>query len=117
MNTYWDLETQRVAAEPTREGAWRVTLDVRARKVVYDSAGVETEVPMNDWVEIGVFTAAAAGEAVGEPLYVQKHRIRAGEQTITVTVPRRPARAGIDPAHLLIDPETGDNTGEVTVRR
>ena len=66
-----------------------MTLDVRARKVVVDEAGVETEVPMDDWVEVGVF-----GE--GEP-YMQKHRIRSGKQTITVTVPRKPARAGIDP--------------------
>jgi len=29
------------------------------------------------------------------------HRIRSGDQTITVTVPREPALAGIDPYHLL----------------
>ena len=48
---------------------------------------------MDDWVEIGVF-----GE--GEP-YREKHRIRSGQQTITVTVPRKPTRAGIDPQNLL----------------
>lgn len=32
---------------------------------------------------------------------MQKHRIRAGRQTITVTVPRKPVLAGIDPYHLL----------------
>ncbi len=74
-----------------------MTLDVRARKVVVDSAGVETELPMNDWVEIGVFAPAGEGEESGRPLYVQMHRIRSGEQTVTVTVPRKPARTGIDP--------------------
>jgi len=34
---------------------------------------------------------------------VQKHRIRSGEQTITVTVARQLAQAGIDPYHLLIN--------------
>jgi ABC-2 type transport system permease protein len=34
---------------------------VQARKKVCDSAGVETEVPMDEWVEIGVF---APGETV-----------------------------------------------------
>jgi len=29
-----------------------VTLDERACEVVADSAGVETEVPMDEWVEI-----------------------------------------------------------------
>ena len=32
---------------------------------------------------------------------MQLHRIRSGEQTITVTVPREPVLAGIDPYHLL----------------
>jgi ABC-2 type transport system permease protein len=37
-----------------------------------------------------------------EPLR-QKFRIRSGKQTITVTVPQKPVRAGIDPRHLLSD--------------
>jgi hypothetical protein len=107
-NTFWHLETDRVMAQQTKAGAWRVTLDVQARKVVVDEAGVETEVPMDDWMEVGVFYA-------GEP-YLQKHRIRSGKQTITVTVPRKPARAGIDPRHLLSDlGETDDNIKVVKI--
>jgi len=44
------------------------------------------------------------------------HRIRSTEQTITVTVPRKPAHAGIDPYHLLIDREMDDNIEEVKVK-
>ena len=77
---------------------------MQARKVVVDSAGAETEVPMDDLVEVGVFAAAEDG-GLGEPLYLRMHRIRSGEQRITVTVPRQPARAGIDPRNLLIDVE------------
>ena len=115
-NTFWELETEGATAEETDAGAWQVTLDVRARKVVVDEAGVETEVPMDDWVEIGVFAPAEEGKDSGEPLYVQMHRIRPGEQTITVTVPRKPARAGIDPDNLLIDLETDDNIRSVKVK-
>ena len=93
-----------------------MTLDVRARKVVVDSAGVKTPVPMDDWVEIGVFAPAEEGDEPGKPLYLQKHGVRSAKQTITVTVPRRPARAGIDPNHLLIDWETHDNINEVRVK-
>jgi ABC-2 type transport system permease protein len=78
-----------------------VTLDVRARKTVYDSAGVVTEVPMDEWVPIGVFGPAREGDSSGEALYLRMHRVRSGEMTITVTVPRKPARAGVDPYHLL----------------
>jgi ABC-type transport system involved in multi-copper enzyme maturation permease subunit len=110
-NSYWELATDSAVAEPVGGGAWRVTLDVRARKVAVDSAGVETERPMDDVVEIGVY--AADGAADGRPLYRRTHRVRAGRQRITVTVPGRPARAGIDPRHLLPDDEPGDNTRAV----
>jgi hypothetical protein len=59
-----------------------VTLDVKARKVVVDTEGLETEVPMDDLIEAGVFAAAKTG-GPGEPLYLQMHRLRSGEQRIT----------------------------------
>jgi ABC-2 type transport system permease protein len=88
---------------------------VRGRKVVVDEAGVETEVPMDDWVEVGVFAPAEEGEEIGKALYVQMHRIRSGPQRITVIVPTRPAWAGIDPRYLLIDLEPGDNVEEIKI--
>ncbi|HEV2149638.1 MAG TPA: M1 family aminopeptidase, partial [Longimicrobiaceae bacterium] len=111
-NTYWELAAERATAEQTEAGTWRVTLDVRARKVTVDTAGVETEVPMDDLVEVGVF-AAGRGGGRGEPLYLRMHRVGSGEQRITVTVPREPARAGIDPRSLLIEVKTGDNVEDV----
>ncbi len=116
-NTLWELETVRAVAEETGAGAWQVTLNVRAGKLVVDTADVETDVPMGDWVQIGVFARAEEGEELGGPLYVQMHRVRGGDQTITVTVPRKPARAGIDPYHLLIDLELDDNVRDVTTTR
>jgi ABC-2 type transport system permease protein len=100
--TLWDLRTSGARAEPAGGGSYRVTLNVDVRKVRSDSIGNDTEVPMNDLVEVGVFAAAGKGEALGRPLYLRKHRLRSGQHTITVTVPGRPARAGIDPYHKLI---------------
>jgi aminopeptidase N len=108
MNTFWTFDTKQATAVQTEAGTWRVTLDVDARKVVADSAGVETEMPMRELVEIGIFAPASLGEILGKPLHVQKHRIRSGRQTITVVVPHKPARGGIDPYNLL-DWEEGDN--------
>jgi len=108
VNTFWTFDTKQGTAEQTGARSWRVTLDVEARKVVVDSAGVETKLPMDEWVEIGIFAAAEPGESLGKPLYVHKHRIRSGKQTITVTLAHKPDRAGIDPYNLL-DWETGDN--------
>ncbi|GLC26926.1 ABC transporter permease/M1 family aminopeptidase [Roseisolibacter agri] len=112
-NAYWQLATERATAEPMAGGAWRVTMDVKARKVVVDSLGIETELPMDDLVEIGVQAAGRDGEP-GAPLYRRLHRVRGGTQRIVVTVPARPARAGLDPRHLLIDVGPGDNVSDVT---
>jgi ABC-2 type transport system permease protein len=107
VNTFWTFDTKQATAVETTSG-WQVTFEVEAHKVDADSAGKETERPMAEWVEIGIFAPAAPGEMLGKPLYVQKHRVRSGAQTITVTVPERPARGGIDPYNLL-DWEEGDN--------
>ena len=116
VNTFWELKAERVTAVETEAGTWHVTLDVQARKMVYDSAGVETEVPMDELVEIGVFgSPEEGGDALSQPLYVQMHRIRSGEQTITVTVPREPLLAGIDPYHLLDWEAPGDDDNLVNV--
>ena len=108
-NTYWDLQTKRIAVEEAGAGAWRVTLDVTARKTVVDTLGFQKELPMNDLIEVGVY-APAAGDSVGKPLYLRRHRMHAGEQQIVVAVRSRPGRGGIDPRNLLIDVEPSDNT-------
>jgi hypothetical protein len=100
VNAYWSFRADRVSAEEKPDGNWQVTLDVTAHKVVADSAGVETEAPLNEWIEIGVFAPSEIGE-MASPLYLQRHLIRTGRQRIVVTVPRRPLLAGIDPRHLL----------------
>ncbi len=110
--TVWEVETERAVVEPTGDGAYRVTLDIVARKLRADSIGRETEVPLDDVVEIGVF-GADAGDRRGELLYRGLHRIRSGAQSITVIVTGEPARAGIDPWRRLIDRRRDDNVVDV----
>ncbi|MCE6991122.1 M1 family aminopeptidase [Dyadobacter sp. CY323] len=109
QNTFWELETKEAIAKKTITGSWQVTLEIQAGKQVVDSAGVETNLPLNDWVEIGVFAAGEEGKEPGKPLYLQKHYLHSTTQTIQVMVPQKPARAGIDPNHLLIDWKMDDN--------
>ena len=117
VNTVWAFETERVTAAQQADGSWQVRLDVQARKVVVDEAGVETAAPLDELVAIGVFAPAEEEDELGEPLYTQMHRIRTGAQTITVTVPTQPILAGIDPYHLLdvIELENDDNIQQVEI--
>jgi ABC-2 type transport system permease protein len=97
------------SAGATGDGRSEVTLDIDVAKMRSDSLGAETAVPMNDWIDIGVF----ADNDMTEPLYLRKHRLVEGTASLTVTVDREPARAGVDPWHKLIDRETSDNTVRV----
>jgi hypothetical protein len=117
VTTVWEFDTDRATAVQNPDSTWRVTMDVRARKVRVDSAGVETVLPMDEWVEVGVFAPGGAEGARSKPLYLRMHRIRAGAQTITVTVPGQPALAGLDPRELLNweQREDGNNLLEVKI--
>ncbi|HEY0897467.1 MAG TPA: M1 family aminopeptidase [Sphingobacteriaceae bacterium] len=112
-NTYWRLKTQKGTAEQTKAGSWQVTLKVSAQKVVVDSTGKENEVPMNDWLEVGIYEE---GKGPDKPLYLKTHRIRSGGQTIKVTVPRKPDRGGIDPNSLMIDIRLDDNISALSLQ-
>jgi ABC-2 type transport system permease protein len=114
INTIWEFDTRKAVAEQTEAGTWRVTLEVEARKEMADTAGVETPLPMDDLVEIGIFAPRQQGEIERKLLYRRKHRIRSGRQTITVTVSEKPEYAGIDPYNLL-DWEEGDNIEGVKI--
>ncbi len=105
-NTYWRLKTKKFAAEQTEGGNWEVTMKVEAQKFIVDKKGLEIDVPMNDWLEIGIYEE---GKGLNEPLYLQMHRFMSGEQIIKVTVPRKPVSGGIDPNYLMIDVRLEDN--------
>jgi ABC-2 type transport system permease protein len=117
VNTSWAFATERPTADQNADGTWRVTLHLRARKSVADSAGVVRVIPMTDWIEIGVFGDAVNGDEFADVLYLEKRQIRSETSTITFNVRRRPVLAGIDPFHLLDweEGEDDDNVETVTI--
>jgi hypothetical protein len=60
-----------------------------------------------------VFAGESGAGGPGAPLYLKPHRVRGGKQTITVVVPRRPTRAGVDPYRRFIERERDDNVAPV----
>jgi ABC-2 type transport system permease protein len=106
-NTFWELGVA-ATASPVDGGRWEVTMNVTARKFVVDSAGVETDVPMDDLVDLGIY-ASPQLSVPDDPLFEERRRITSGKHTIKVIVPRRPARVGVDPYLLMLDLEGNDN--------
>jgi len=109
----YDNKAVSATAQKRPDGRYSVTLTVQARKVQADGNGVETAMPLADYIEIGVFKGKKDEE---QPLYMQREKITQDHQTFTVVVDERPTRAGIDPYNKLIDRIADDNMIDVSER-
>ncbi len=108
-----------LAASATRQpdGRYAVTLKLHAEKLRADGKGEESAVPLDDWVEVGVFANAASGkEREQKVLYLQRHHITSADPTLTVMVAEKPDEAGFDPYNKLIDRVSRDNRRKVELR-
>ena len=114
-NTYWEFKTEKAVASQIPSGKWKVTMDVHARKYTVDKKGTQTDVEMNDWIQMGVYGLHGETKA-DKNLYMQQHRIRSGEQRIEIEVTGKPDFAGIDPNCLLMDLENYNNVTKVELR-
>ncbi|CAM4118790.1 ABC transporter permease/M1 family aminopeptidase [Gillisia limnaea] len=114
-NTFWELKTDVATTKKLETGMWQVTLEVKARKIAVDSMGIETEVPMKDWIEIGVYAPREKDKSSGKEIYLKKHRINSGKKRFIINVSEEPNNAGIDPNHLLIDLNLQNNTRKVKI--
>lgn len=114
-NTFWELKMENAIASQTNSGKWKVTMNVRARKYTVDKKGNETDVPMNDQIQVGVYGLPEKTKA-GKNLYLQQHRVRSGVQTIEIQVADKPDLASIDPNYLMMDVENHNNVIKVQLR-
>jgi ABC-2 type transport system permease protein len=107
----YDNKTISATSQKTPDGKYKVTLDVQARKVQADGNGVESPMPLADYIDIGVFSGKKDEE---KPLYMKREKITKERQSFTVVVNQQPTRAGIDPYNKLIDRISDDNMIDVT---
>jgi hypothetical protein len=91
------------------DGKYEVTVKLECRKLKADDLGKETEVPVNDYIEIGAFAKAENGKKFGQTLYRQRVKIDKKDNTFTFTVDKKPHKAGVDPFSLLVDRNPEDN--------
>jgi ABC-type transport system involved in multi-copper enzyme maturation permease subunit len=114
--TFHDNRIEGATAVKRGDGKYEVTLDLHAGKLTVDGVGKETRVPLDDWVEVGVFAAGPSGKERDEKvLYLQRHRITTAEPTFTIVVDGLPSEAGFDPYNKLIDRVSQDNRRKVSL--
>jgi aminopeptidase N len=116
--TLYDAKVTRAESRRRGDGRYDVTLTIEARKLYADGRGRETEAPLNESFDVGVFEVEPGkkGFSAGKVLSFRHMPIHSGRQEITVTVDRVPRYAGVDPYNKVIDRNSGDNVIQVVAR-
>jgi aminopeptidase N len=109
--TLYDLKVTAPSAARRADGRWDVTVQVEARKLYADGRGGETEAPLNERIEIGLFSAEPGLAVVKAKnmLVMERRPVRAGAQVVRFVTDRRPTHAYIDPYNHYLDRNLVDN--------
>ncbi len=108
----YDLKVTDVQLKPLENTTdnYEVTLTIEAALKHADGQGKETDVEFSDNIDIGLFSADPEDLSAQDfVLYLKKHPIKTGTNTITIVVKGKPKFAGVDPFIKLIDRDSADN--------
>ncbi len=109
--TIYNNHTTNIASTKTKDGNYKVDLEVECKKSRADSVGSERDIALNDWIDVGVYTAGKDGK--DSLIYITKKFISQPKNKFEIIVKDKPSKAGIDPLHKLIDRDTEDNVKKV----
>ena len=97
--TLYDFRLKEATYVKNESGKYEVTLQMENRKLKADTIGNEKEVPLNDWVDVGLFKDSEGKEL----LALERIMFSRTNQSYTFTVDTIPAKAAIDPNRILIE--------------
>lgn len=104
--TLYDNRVTNSTYKSLDNGKYEVTMDIESIKLKADSIGVETKKPINDWIDLGVFSDSDEEHLI----FQERVKINESKMTFTFEVDTVPARVSIDPRMLLIDRVYKDNS-------
>lgn len=93
---------------------YEITLKTTSQKFRADSLGKEMEMPVADYIDIGIFAEPTSKKNLGKVLLSKRLKITQKENTFIFRVKEEPYQAGIDPYNYLIDRIPDDNLKTVT---
>lgn len=108
--TLYSNKAQKATVESMPNGKFKVVLTVDSEKLQLDSTGLEKPIKFADYIDIGVMAKNGKDDKV---LYLQKHKVKPGENRFEIVVNSKPEIAGIDPMNKLIDRDSDDNRVKV----
>lgn len=104
----YDNRAVSASAKALPDGRYEITMKLVAKKRTADELGKETDVPIADFIDVGVL------DADNNAIAVERRKFDQEEATVTLVVASKPAKAGIDPLTKLIDRKPNDNTVTVS---
>ncbi|MGE5500808.1 MAG: M1 family aminopeptidase, partial [Ignavibacteriales bacterium] len=109
--TLYDVKTTGLTVKKRPDGRFDVTMTVEARKLYADGHGKETQAPLNETMDVGLFTAMPGEKGFAHKSVVafQRMPIHSGRQTIRFVTTVAPKFGGADPYNKLIDRNSDDN--------
>ena len=91
-------------AKSQKDGAkYIVDVTVASKKLSADSTGKETEVPSENYIEIGVY------KNKNTIMQLARYKLKTGETKLSILVSEKPYKVVVDPRVLLIDKKLDDN--------
>jgi ABC-2 type transport system permease protein len=92
------------ATKATKSGnGYTVNITVESQKFYADSAGKESTVPSNDYIEIGIYKDKS------KMIQLTRYKLKQGTTKLSIPVAEKPYKVVIDPRLLLIDKKLDDN--------
>jgi hypothetical protein len=109
--TLYDVKVTEARSSRRADGRWDVTLEVEARKLYADGRGQETEAPLEESFEVGVFAIEPGRKGYDRDsvIAVERTTVRSGSQTLRLVADREPKVAGVDPFNKRVDRNSEDN--------
>jgi hypothetical protein len=105
----YDLRLTEATIDSSASG-YQTTFKLSAVKLDADSLGNESEIPMNDWVDIGLYS----DEEEEDLIAIKRVKMKSGEGTFVLESAEKPVKAAIDPKRLLIERVIDDNVKRVS---
>ena len=94
-------------------GGYEVTIQTKSEKFNADAMGVQTNVPIADYIDLAIFAEPQDDADLGKVLLRKRIKINKKDNTFVFRVKDLPYQAGIDPYNYLIDRVPDDNIRKI----
>ncbi|MGJ1451501.1 ABC transporter permease/M1 family aminopeptidase [Sphingobacterium spiritivorum] len=125
--TFYENKVENVSSKKLANGKYQVDIVFQVAKYrvdkngkrIYDDSnpaaqtkskkGEIRSLPLQDYIEVGVFAESKKDNNDQKELYVKKHKIGQVNNKLSIIVNEKPNAVGIDPYNKLIDTNSDDN--------